>query len=169
MDLTELMYSIQDSGIAQYIATNRIAFPLIESLHVISLTLVFGTIAIVDLRLLGVPSSRRPFTDIAAETLKWTWIAFAIAVITGLLLFSSNASSYYINTPFRWKMVLLVLAGINMLIFEVAIVRTVHKWNKDVPVPTIGRVSGTFSLLFWTGVIVFGRWIGFTMGMSLPF
>jgi len=169
MDLPALMQDLQFSSFGTYIATNQFAFPLIECVHVIALAMVFGTIAIVDLRLLGVPSTRRPFTEIAAESLKWTWIAFALAAITGFMLFVSNATAYYENIPFRLKMLLLVIAGLNMLIFEVLIVRSVHSWNRDLPVPIAGKVAGTLSLLCWTGVIVFGRWIGFTMGMSLPF
>ena len=66
-------------------------FPIIESVHVIGLTMVFGTILIIDLRLLGLASSRRPFTAIAADVLRWTWLAFAVTATTGALMFVTNA------------------------------------------------------------------------------
>ena len=66
-------------------------FPIIESIHVISFTLVVGTIAIIDLRLLGLASTQRSFQRMASDILKWTWAAFALAVATGLTMFTTNA------------------------------------------------------------------------------
>ncbi len=81
--MENLMQGLFDLGLAQQIRASLYAFPLIEAAHVIAITLVFGTISIVDLRLLGVASGHRPYTKLSSELLKWTWIAFALAVITG--------------------------------------------------------------------------------------
>ena len=78
-------------------------FPIIESIHVISFTLVVGTIAIIDLRLLGLASTQRSFQRMASDILKWTWVAFALAVATGLTMFTTNAGVYYHNPFFRDK------------------------------------------------------------------
>src|SRR5215469_16058502 len=102
-------------------------FPIVESVHVISFTLVVGTIVIVDLRLLGLASVQRSFRRMSSDILKWTWAAFAVTVATGLIMFSTNAQIYYHNPFFRTKMVLLVLAGINMGAFEVTAGRTVQR------------------------------------------
>ena len=90
----------------------------IETIHVIAITLVFGTIAIVDFRLLGLGSNNRPVTELCRDVLPWTWIAFAFAAVTGGLLFVSHATQYFGNTAFRAKMLLMLLAGINMVVFE---------------------------------------------------
>ena len=74
--------------------------------------------AIIDLRLLGLASVRRPFSKLASEIMKWTWAAFALTAATGLLMFITDAVAYSRNIQFRFKMSLLVLAGINMLIFN---------------------------------------------------
>ena len=144
------------------IKTSGYLFPLIESLHVIGLTLVFGTIVIIDLRLLGIASSRRPFRKIASDVLKWTWAAFALSVVTGSLMFITNAASYYHNPYFRIKMALLALSAVNMLIFELTVGRSVHVWEQDSIAPLPGRAAAACSLLLWVGVIFCGRWIGFT-------
>jgi len=75
-------------------------------------------------------------------------------------MFAANATSYAGNTPFRIKLVLLLLAGINMLYFQFVTFRTVEKWDTEVPVPA-ARAAGMLSILLWSGVVGFGRWIGF--------
>ncbi len=82
------------------------------------------------------------------------------AVITGTLMFIGNAMNYYENTPFRVKMVLLVLAGLNMLIFQLVTFRGVATWDAGRP-PPAARAAGTLSIVLWCSVIGFGRWIGF--------
>ena len=104
----------------------EIALVGLLSFHVIGLAMVFGTIAIVDLRLLGLASAHRPFTKVA-EVLKWTWVAFGLTITTGLLMFITNATVYFQNVHFRWKMVLIALSGLNMLVFELTCGRNVQQ------------------------------------------
>jgi len=167
MDIYEWANQLEQSGLGEWLRSTVRAIPVINSLHVIGLVLVFGTISVVDLRLLGIPSTRRSFKLLAGELLKWTWLAFALAVVTGFLMFTANATTFYDNTQFRIKMVLLVLAGINMLVFELITVRSVHQWDKDQPVPVSAKVAGLLSLVLWMGVIVFGRWVGYTKGAHI--
>ena len=114
MDIAALLKSIQSSGLASWIRDSLYAFPLIESFHVIGLAMVFGTIAIVDLRLLGLAWGKRPFSKVTQDIMKWTWVAFALTVTTGLLMFITNAGVYYNNFYFRSKMAMLLLAGIQV-------------------------------------------------------
>jgi len=135
-------------------------------LHVLGLSVVFGTMLIVDLRLLGIASIRRPFTRITSDIMKWTWASFIWTAATGVLMFITNASVYYHNFFFRTKIVLLALAGMNMVIFELTSGRTVHRWHKDAAAPLAGRTAAVLSLLLWITIIVMGRWIGFTTSQS---
>jgi hypothetical protein len=162
MAVTPFLNWLEASHLAVAIKTSGYLFAMIESLHVIGLTLVFGTIAIIDLRLLGFASTRRPFRKIASDVLKWTWAAFALSVATGLLMFITNADVYYHNTYFRIKMALLALSGLNMVVFELTTAKTVHQWENEPLAPMPGRAAAACSLLLWTGVIFCGRWIGFT-------
>ena len=162
MSIPEFLSSLEASSVATKIRESLYLFPLIESSHVIGLTLVFGTIAIIDLRLLGIASVRRPFTRVAADILKWTWAAFALTVATGALMFITNASVYYQNFFFRSKMILLVLAGINMLMFELTAGRSIRHWDKDHAAPLAGKTVAAASLALWIAIIFLGRWVGFT-------
>jgi hypothetical protein len=136
-------------------------FPTIETVHVFALVLVVGSIMTVDLRLLGLTNKARPFSQVAAEMLPWTWTAFGIAALAGMLMFSSKALTYYGNIPFRLKMVCLLLAGINMVLFHWLGVRRLATWDHQQP-PWSAKMAGGASLLLWTTIVAAGRWIGFT-------
>lgn len=154
---------LYDTGLATAIRESGTLFPTIESIHVLAITLVVGSIGVVDLRLLGVASRRRAVTRLTGEILPITWTCFAIAAITGALLFSSNAVKYTHNTWFLAKMALLVVAGINMIIFHFITSRDIERWDESPNVPAGVRLAGALSLTLWIAIIVCGRWIGFTM------
>jgi hypothetical protein len=162
VDIASMLDWLQRTSLAVQIRDSLFAFPLIESAHVIGLTLVFGTIAIIDLRLLGVASTERSFQRLASDTLKWTWAAFAVTALTGALMFMTNATVYFHNVYFRAKIVLLLLAAINVLVFEVTAGRTIQRWDQAPSAPPLGRAIATVSLVVWVAVIVAGRMIGFT-------
>ncbi len=162
MSADAVLGALEASRVAAAIRNSLYLFPLIESLHVIGLTMVFGTIAIVDLRLLGLASPRRPFSRIAADTFTWTWWAFGLTVVTGALMFSTNAGVYYHNGYFRLKMALLAASGINMLAFDLTAARSVDRWDTDPAAPLAGRTAAAVSLLLWIAIIFTGRWVGFT-------
>jgi len=162
MTLFELCEWIENTGLATAIRESGVLFPAIESAHVIALTFVVGSIWVVDLRLMGLASRNRTVSELTRDILPWTWGSFIFAAITGLLLFSSLATRYYENIPFRIKLVLLALAGLNMLLFHSTTYRRVAEWDSAASPPTAARLSGGLSIAFWVAVIAFGRWVGFT-------
>jgi hypothetical protein len=155
---------MQNSALSEYLRTSLKAMPIVEAIHVMAIATVFGTIALVDLRLLGYPNVQRSFSKLHHELLQWTWIAFGMAFATGVLLLFVNAVTYYRNTAFWLKMGAIVLAGINMLVFEYVTARSVAKWDRGVLPPAAARTAGALSLVLWIAVIFLGRWIGFTKG-----
>ena len=164
MDLTPLVEAAQNSALSEWMRTSLKAVAIINAFHVLSIVTVFGTIFIVDLRLLGYPNLQRSFTRMHDELLKWTWGAFGIAVISGVLLFMVNAVTYHRNTAFWLKMGAIVLAGINMLVFEHGTMKSAASWDKGVAPPQAAKIAGALSIVLWVSVIVLGRWIGFTKG-----
>ena len=162
MDVSPLLTWLQESALATGIRDSLLLFPLLESVHVIGLALVFGTIAVIDLRLLGVASTQRSFSRIASDVMKWSWAAFALTALTGGLMFITNAVVYFHNTYFRVKIVLLVLAGINVLVFELTARRTIARWDESPSAPPVARAVAALSLVIWVAVICAGRMIGFT-------
>jgi hypothetical protein len=154
---------LQNTPVGTFIAQSTWAFPTLETVHVFALVIVVGTIAIVDLRLLSVASRNRSVSQLSNDVLPITWSAFGLAAVTGALLISSKAVSYLENWPFRIKMVLLFLAGANMILFHFMTYRSIHQWDHADRAPSAARLAGALSLTFWIGVIVCGRWIGFTV------
>jgi len=129
--------------------------------HVLAVTLVVGSISIVDLRLLGIASVNRSVASLSIEVVPFTWTAFGVAVLTGSALFASHAVGYAHNFQFRMKMLLLVLAGVNMLVFHLIMGRGVGRWSECAVTPRQGKIAGLISLMLWIGIVAFGRWIGF--------
>lgn len=162
MTILEICEWLTNTSLGTAIRESATLFPIIESIHVIALTFVVGSIWIVDLRLLGVASRNRGVTALTNEILPWTWGSFVLATVTGLLLFCSNAVHYYENVPFRVKVVLLALAGLNMALFHSTTYRGVASWDTAAKPPAAARIAGGASIALWVGVVAFGRWIGFT-------
>jgi hypothetical protein len=164
VDLTPLVEAAQNSALSEWMRTSLKAVAIINALHVLSIVTVFGTIFIVDLRLLGVTSVKRAFSRVHHELLPWTWGAFGVAAITGVLLFMVNAVTYHRNTAFWLKMATIVVAGLNMAVFELRTLKSVGSWDVGVKPASAARLAGALSIALWVAVIVFGRWIGFTKG-----
>ena len=170
MPIDSFLKFIEATRFATTIRDSIWMFPIVESIHVISFTMVVGTIAIIDLRLLGLASTLRSYRRMASDILKWPWAAFALTVATGLTMFCTNARIYYHNPFFRTKMLLLVLAGVNMIVFEMTAGRTIHRWDQARSAPRVGKAVAVVSLTLWIGIIFMGRIIGFTThpGKVLP-
>ena len=162
MDFSAFLKGLEDSGLATSLRSSLYYFPFLESIHVMALAVVFGTIVVVDLRALGIASRERPFTRLSNELLRLTWGAFAISAATGALMFITNARVYAHNTSFRVKMVLLALAGLNMAAFHLTAGRSVASWDRSTAAPRAGRISAAASICLWIAIIVAGRVIGFT-------
>ena len=128
-------------------------FPFLESLHVLSAMFVVGTVLMADLRLLGWSARRYPLTVVTSEVVPWTWGAFVIATVTGVGLFIPRASAYVANPAFLAKVVLLVLAGVNMLVLHFVGMRDLERRR-------VQMATGACSLFVWAGVVLAGRWVG---------
>jgi hypothetical protein len=163
VELDRALAWLQTTTVATAISENEILFPWIESVHVLAIVLVVGTISIVDLRLLGVASLDRTVRRLMTDVLPYTWGAFAVAAVTGSLMFSSDAVHYAHNFFFRGKLILLALAGLNMAVFHLAGMGDVERWGATGQTPVAAKAAAGVSLLVWIAVVAFGRGIGFTM------
>jgi hypothetical protein len=162
MDLTALLHEIETTALAVFVMQSTFAFSALDMVHVAAISIVFGMIAVVDLRLVGLASRDGAVTDICNEALPWTWAAFAVAVVTGVVMFTGQPVKYYGNFAMRMKLALIVLAGVNMLVFHLVTWRSVAAWDRG-PVPFAARLAGAVSLVCWTAVAAFGRWTAYAM------
>ena len=161
MELSPWLESLEDTGMASHIRHSLYFFPFLEAVHVMALAVVFGTVTIVDLRLLGVALKKEPVTEVAGQVLRLTWAGFVVMAVTGIMLFASEAAKLYANPAFRIKLVLLALAGLNPLLFHSTIYRTVGAWDDAPRTPRRARIAAFCSLALWTAIIVTGRAIAY--------
>lgn len=164
MDLQTLWAALETSPVGDFVASSAWAFPALESVHVIAVVTVVATVAVMDLRLLGLAGKDWTVSETSDDTLRWTWGAFGLAVITGTLLFVSKAHVYAREPWFLAKLALFAIAGANMAIFHQATWKRLSHWNAGVRPPSAAMIAGALSLAVWVLAIICGRFIGFTLG-----
>ena len=138
-----------------------LAYPLLESTHVLTLCVFLGTAVMVDLRLLGLTLVRVPMSEIKRRLGPWMVAGFVVMVITGVLLFYAIPVRSYHSIFFRIKAVALVLAGLNASVFHATIDRRIAEWDRDPVPPRAARRAGARSLVLWAIIVVAGRMIAY--------
>jgi hypothetical protein len=136
-------------------------FPIIETFHLLGMAALVGTVTALDLRLLGLALRGTRVSELARRLIPWAWVGFAVQVMTGGMLFASEASKMYTNPAFRVKMLLICLAGVHALVFHFVVKRNVAAWDDSRRLPIGARFAGAVSILIWAGVVTAGRFIGF--------
>ena len=142
------------------------AFPALDTIHTLGIVLVAGAIMLVDLRLLGLGLRGVSIPQLVRRIVPATLGGFALMLVSGGLLFSSEAVKMYHSPAFRIKLLLLGLAGLNALIFHLTIYRNAARWNSQ-PAPWRARLAGLLSLVFWIAIIAAGRAIAYAPGYDL--
>lgn len=159
--LFALLDTIEHWPVSQVIGQGAL-FPTFESLHVVGLALVFGSLLMVDLRLLGLAARRYSVRDLSDDLIPWTLGGFGLAVASGLPMLIVNPTFYVANPAFLAKLALLALAGANMLAFRWTVWRVEPAWGAaGASPPAAARWAGGLSLVLWIAVIAAGRWIAF--------
>jgi hypothetical protein len=163
MSLLAVCQWLEHSALGMGIRDSDWIFYFIESIHVFGIVLMVGTVASVDLRLLGMGIFRQqPVSKVAGQLLPLTWIGFAIQLVTGsFLLISEAATKLYVSPSFWIKMGLIILAGVNMTIFHFTVYRYVTKWDSAPITPVGARAAAWISLTVWTAVVFAGRGIAY--------
>jgi hypothetical protein len=161
MHLLPFFKWLQETTVGARISDSLWLFPFIESIHVLGIVTLVGGTGLLDLRLMGIAQKRQPVSQLSKALLPWAWWGFAVMVASGLLLFSSEATKLYVNGAFLLKMGLILLAGVNALVFQYGVYRRVADWDTDPVAPFGARLAGLFSLALWIGVIFAGRWIAY--------
>jgi hypothetical protein len=162
MSLLTFLNWLGNSAWAVSLKQSALLFPLVEGSHILSLSLSVGMIMVMDFRLLRLSFRNQPAALIYEQLLPWVIAGFGIAFFTGALLFSTDPLHAYGNRFFRVKMLLLVLAGINALVFHFHYYPKMPQWDLSTT-PAGARIVAALSLLFWLGVIVCGRTMAYEL------
>jgi hypothetical protein len=159
--LAQLLHSLNESAFSTRLRESDWTFSVIETVHVLSIAVMAGTIALVDLRLLGVLFRRQRVTRVTIQVTPVTWIGFALMAASGVLLFIAEPEKAAANPAFQVKLMLLAAAAINFLVFHRLVFRDVAVWDERPTPPPAARLSGAASLLLWSAIIVLGRVIAY--------
>lgn len=156
--------ALEASGLGRAMRESLWLYPSVEIVHIVGLALLFGSIAVLDVRLLGF-NRKLPVRQLAGHVLPWTAASFLLIVPSGLLMFVAHASDFIANPVFVVKMCLVLAAGMNAALFHAITFRTADVWDSEemrrLPPPPSARLAGALSLLLWTGVIACGRLLAY--------
>jgi hypothetical protein len=159
--LVDLVHWINETAFSQYLRESELAFPLTEAVHLIGLGISVGTIVWVDLRLMGKVMRDVRVTEVVSRLEPWAIAGFAVMMLSGLFLFLGKPDNYYSTSAFKLKMLLLPLAGLNVLVFHRRVFPNVAQWDGDAIPPWQGRMVGAVSMSLWLVIIVLGRWTAY--------
>lgn len=159
--MTTAVHAVEASGVARWMREALWAYPAVEAVHIVALGTLFGSILIVDLRLLGL-SRDVSASRLARHALPWTVGAFLVAMVTGLLMFTAHAEDFLTNGVFLLKMGLILAAGVNAGLLHTGAFRTVAQWDTAAVPPTGVRIAAGLSIAIWIAVITCGRLLAYT-------
>jgi hypothetical protein len=168
MTLLDVLSWLESTSLATLIQESRYGFPIVVAAHILGLTLSVGTLLWVDLRMLGVAVQRLPLSQVYRSLAPWFLAGFAMMFVSGLTLFTAYATLAYANFYFRLKMVALVLAGANALVFHLMTQRHSAEWDAAPRPPVAARVAGLTSIVLWVAVMLAGRMMSYTMFSAPP-
>jgi hypothetical protein len=136
-------------------------YPVVESVHVLTLCVFVGMSVLLDLRLLGLTMRGVRVSEITDRLLPWMQAGFVVMMGSGVLLFYAIPIRSYQNIFFRIKMIMLVFAGLNACVFHVGVHRRCSDWDLDRRPPRAARAAGAASLVLWAAIVVCGRMIAY--------
>jgi hypothetical protein len=154
---------LQNTPFARSFIESQYVYPMVEGAHVLALGLSVGTVLWFDLRLSGASMRRHPVSEVFGSVRPWMFAGFAIMVITGVVLFVGHAEQCFKSGYFRVKVVLLILALINVVVFHSTIDRQRVSWDKDPVPPLQARIAGIMSMILWGGTIAVGRLMAYNL------
>lgn len=163
MSVAQLLHWLSGTSLSVTLREATWAEPVVETVHVLTLTVFFGFSVLLDLRLLGVVLRRRLASEVLAQLNPWLFAAFAVMIVTGVLLFCGDPVAFYSTIFFRVKMIMLVLTGVNVLVFNRTVGRRVAEWDQDLHTPAGAKVAAILSLVLWVGIIAAGRGIAYVL------
>jgi hypothetical protein len=151
---------LENSALSAVIRQWLWLYPIVETVHILSLAILFGSVAMFDLRLLGF-SCHLLVTDMARHLLPWSYMGFGFVVLSGFLMFAIDATEIAANPAFRLKLLLILGTGINAVVFHGGPYKSVKMWNRGVEAPIVVKMIAVLSLVLWTAVIICGRLIAY--------
>jgi hypothetical protein len=155
------MGAIEMSALGMAMRQSLWLYPIVEIVHLTGIALLVGSIAMLDLRLLGLSSSV-PVRRLASHILPWTAASFVLIVPSGLAMFVAHAGDFIVSPVFVLKICLILAAGVNAAVFHAGAFRGASDWDVNRAPPFAARLAAALSLALWIAVIACGRLLAYT-------
>lgn len=155
--MTAILDWMQGTWLSSFVVAYTWTWPVLEILHFTGMCLLLGAILIMDLRLIGF--QRLVTAEAVHQLVPFAIIGFLINFGTGILFLFGDPFRYAVNISFQIKMVLVVLAGINALVYNYKVEPLMKASGPDGEYPYLAKTVGLASIVLWLGVITFGRLI----------
>lgn len=163
MSVIDFLKWLHDTRLSILVRESAWGEPVLESIHVLCLTLFLGFVVLLDLRLLGICMRSRRFSEVIDQLNPWIKVGFVVMIFTGVVLFCGDPIAFYENTPLRIKILLLAVALVNIVVFDYTTRRSVSEWDHNAVAPPGARIAAILSLVLWAGIVAAGRAIAYTL------
>ena len=163
MPVNSFLQWLQDSSFSAALRDSTWAEPVIETIHVLTLTVFLGFTVLLDLRLLGFAMRHRRVSEVFEELNPPIIGAFLMMLATGALLFCGDPVAFYGTIFFRAKMIMLILAVLNILVFSSTLGRRIGQWEQDPNTPAMAKLAAVLSLVLWAAIVAAGRAIAYAV------
>jgi hypothetical protein len=161
MSLIDFVRWLNGTSWSVYLRESDYPFGIIESFHILALGLSVGIVVWLDLRLMGLVMRRHSVSDVVGQLEPVAKCGFAVMVLSGSLLLLAEPMKCYNAISFRLKVVMLILAAVNVLVFHIIVYKNVTAWDKAEITPWGAKIVGFVSILLWLGIIIAGRWTAY--------
>lgn len=159
--LSHLIHALYEAPLPTALRESEYAFPIIQTVHVLGVAAMAGTIAVVDLNVLGLVLRKQRPARVVSDVLPITWVGFALAALSGTALFVAQSEKIYGNIFLQLKFVLLLFAGLNVIVFHRVTRKSIESWGEIASPSAAAKASAAASLLLWALIIAAGRYIAY--------
>jgi hypothetical protein len=163
MILDSSLVWLHDTSFGTVIRESTWAEPIIETIHVLTLTVFLGFVILLDLRLLDLVMQRTRVSTVFKQLNPWLFGSFGIMLVTGVSLFAGDPVLFYGTIFFKLKMLMLLAAALNVVVFNLTLGRSLMQWDARATTPRGAKITGLLSLVLWISVVACGRGIAYVL------
>ena len=163
MMFADALVWLHDTSFGTVIRESTWAEPIIETIHVLTLTVFLGFVILLDLRLLDLALRQTPVSRVFRQLNPFLFASFGIMLVTGISLFAGDPVLFYGTLFFKLKMLMLLAAALNVVVFNFTLGRSVPQWDTLTRTPRGAKLTGIVSLVLWISVVACGRGIAYVL------
>jgi hypothetical protein len=153
---------LADTALSKTLQDHAWVVPTSQSIHIIAVSIVFGSACMINLRLLGVGRSGRSVSQLTNTLIPWMWRGLALLLLTGVIQTVTEPVRQFVTPMFWAKMTMIIVVATMTAVYAKAVRRNASRWDAPSSRPLRAKAFAILSTLLWMAIIVCGRFIGYT-------